>query len=86
MLWNYVPASTKIQLLLKRDPRSGIFRTISSEIRELQRFCNVIEQFFDQLQRNQCKKQFIEISLKSLVWSWVTFPLPTILVCYNNTI
>ena len=37
-------------------------------------------------QCNRNKKQFIELSLKSLVQIWVTFPLPTILIFYNNTI
>ena len=35
---------------------------------------------------NWNKKQFIEFGLKSLVWIWVAFPLPTILISYNNTI
>ena len=39
-----------------------------------------IELHPDQLQRGQYKKQFIEISLKSLVQIWVSFPLPTIIV------
>jgi len=39
------------------------------------------------LQCNRNKKHFIELGLKSLVWIWVIFPLPTILVIfYNNTI
>ena len=40
----------------------------------------------DQLQRNRNKKRFIEIGFKSLVWFWVTFFLPIILVYYNNLI
>ena len=40
------------------------------------------------LQRNRYKKQFIELSLKSLVYNrlTLTFPLPSILVFYNNAI
>jgi hypothetical protein len=38
------------------------------------------------LQRNQNQKQFTELSLKSLVQILVTFPLPAILVFYNNAI
>ena len=45
-----------------------------------------IEHCLEQLQRNQNKKQFIETSFKSLIWFWVTFPLPTILVNPNNVI
>ena len=37
-----------------------------------------------QLQRNRTIKQFIEISLTTLVWLCVTFPLPTILANANN--
>ena len=33
---------------------------------------------------NGNKSRFIEISLKSLVYIWVTFPLPTIIVYSNN--
>src|SRR5271170_5616300 len=39
-----------------------------------------------QLQCNRNKKQFVELGLKSLVSIWVTFPLRTILVFYNNAI
>ena len=38
------------------------------------------------LQHNRNKKQFVELSLETLVEIWVTFPLPTILVFYNNAI
>ena len=30
------------------------------------------------------KSSLLEISVQSLVWIWVTFPQPTILVFYNN--
>jgi len=39
-----------------------------------------IHQILDQLQRNRNEKQFIEFSLKGLIWVWVTFPLPAILI------
>ena len=42
--------------------------------------------YLDRFQRNQRENQLIELSLKSLVWVWVDFPLPTILIFYNNTI
>jgi hypothetical protein len=45
-----------------------------------------IQEILVQLQRNRNKKQFIELGLTSLVWIWVTFPLPTILISYNNAI
>lgn len=45
-----------------------------------------IKRYLDRLQRNHCKKQFIETSLKNLIWIWVTFPLPTIILYSNNTI
>ena len=38
----------------------------------------------DQLQHNRREKQFIEISLKSLVYLSLNFPLPAIVVYYNN--
>lgn len=38
----------------------------------------------NQLQRNQNKKQFIEISAKSLIWIWIIFSLPAILVYFNK--
>ena len=38
------------------------------------------------VQRNRNKKQFIELGFKSLVWIWVTFPLPIILIFYHNAI
>jgi hypothetical protein len=43
-----------------------------------------IHEQLDQLQCNRNKKRFIEIGLKSLVWLWVTFLLPTILTYTNN--
>jgi hypothetical protein len=43
-----------------------------------------IERYLNHLQCNQCGKQFIEISLNSLVRLWLTVPLPTILVVSNN--
>ena len=45
-----------------------------------------IECCLDQLQCNRCENQFIEISLKSLVWLSLNFPLPAIIVYYNNAI
>ena len=45
-----------------------------------------IELHLDQLQRSRCKKKFIEIGLKSLVWIWATFPLAAIIIYSNNTI
>lgn len=47
---------------------------------------NRIHEILVQLQRNRNKKQFIELGLKSLVRIWVTFPLPAILISYNNAI
>ena len=43
-----------------------------------------IHQDLAQLQRNQNEKQSIQIGLKSLIWFWVNFFLPTILIYYNN--
>ena len=45
-----------------------------------------ILQDLNQRQHNSNKKQFIEISFKSLVQIWVTFPLSTILIFNNNLI
>jgi hypothetical protein len=35
---------------------------------------------------NGIESRFIELGLISLVWIWVTFPLPTILIFYNDAI
>jgi len=44
-----------------------------------------IHEILVQLQHSR-NKQSTELSLKSLVWVWVTFPLPTVLILYNNAI
>jgi len=61
-----------------------IFQTIGSA--NADQFSAEIDHYLNQLQRNQREKQLIEISLKSLVRIWVTFPLPTILIFHNNAI
>jgi len=43
-----------------------------------------IHEILVRLQRNRNKKQFIEPDLKSLAWLWITFPLATNLIFYNN--
>jgi len=67
---------------------SGIFQTIGSRIQsnDFAQFSYEIKQYLDHLHRYQSKKQLIEINLKSLVQILVTFPLPIILVFYNNAI
>jgi len=45
-----------------------------------------VHEILVQLQRNRNKKQFIELGSKSLVWVWVTFPLPAILIFCGGVI
>ena len=71
------------------SPRSLCDRDSSTEtLRDRWSGKITIDQYLRECQGNWNKKQFIELSLKSLVQNRLTLtvPLPTILVIYNNAI